>query len=93
MTEGSVFMKYRIRRVFKENVTVLIKMRCFLKGILSPLAVKIKVKQKPGTHTHQDVMFYRSCFAALTEKKGDAGAAALYWGKCKRRVHLAFMAN
>ena len=51
------------------------------------------MKQKPGTHTHQDVMFYRSCFAALTEKKGDAGAAALYWGKCKRRVHLAFMAN
>ena len=51
------------------------------------------MKQKPGPHTHQDVMFYRRRFAALMEKKGDAGAAALYWGKCKRRVRLAFMAN
>ena len=33
-------MKYHIRRVFKENVTALIKMRYFLEGILSPLAVK-----------------------------------------------------
>ena len=33
-------MKYCIRRVFKENVTVLIKMRCFLEDILSPLAFK-----------------------------------------------------
>ena len=40
MIEGSVFMKYHIRRVFKENVTALIKMRYFLEGILSPLAVK-----------------------------------------------------
>ena len=52
-----------------------------------------KVKQKPGPHTHQDVMFYRIRFAALTEKKGDAGAAALYWGKSKHRVRLAFTAN
>ena len=51
------------------------------------------MKQKPGPHTHQDVMFYRIRFAALTEKKGDAGAAAFYWGKCKRRVHLAVTAN
>ena len=52
------------------------------------------MKQKLGPHTQQDVMFHRRCFAALTEKKkGDAGAAALYWGKCKRRVCLAFMAN
>ena len=27
------------------------------------------MKQKPGPHTHQDVMFYRIRFAALTEKK------------------------
>ena len=51
------------------------------------------MKQKPGPHTHQDVMFYRIRFTALTEKKGDAGAAALYWGKSKRRVRLAFTAN
>ena len=52
------------------------------------------MKQKPGPHTHQDVMFYRIRFAALTKKKkGDAGAAALYWGKSKRRVRLAFTAN
>ena len=92
MIEGSVFMKYRIRRVFKENVTALIKMRCFLEGILSPLAVK-KGEAEARASTHQDVMFYRIRFAALTEKKGDAGAAALYWGKSKRRVRLAFTAN
>ena len=50
-------MKYRIRRVFKENVTALIKMRCFLEGILSPLAVKKGEAEAGASYTsRRDVL-------------------------------------
>ena len=81
----------RIERLLVENVTALINTWRFLQGVSSPSAVK-KVKQKPVPYTHQDVTFYRSRFAALTEKRRRR-AAALNEGKRKRTVRLAFMTN
>jgi len=72
-------MKCWIQRLFVENLTALFKIWRFLEGVSSPLAVK-KIKQKLVPCTHQDVTFYRRHFTALTEKQGDAGAAALYGG-------------
>ena len=79
-------MKYCIQRPFVENVTALIKMCCFLEGVVLPLAEKKKVKKKPMPYTHQDVISFRRHFTAFDGKKGDTGAAALYGGKRKRTV-------